>query len=117
MSDELLPCPFCGATAHVRRRSHSMPRPQRYQVQCGECYCGTSDRFETAEYAAASWNKRKTPQRVADMTRALEKIAEGCEQTAALGDGDEPAISHAEARTWAAVAKQARAALASSDSK
>lgn len=60
MSDPvpIAPCPFCNGNAHIRLRSHSMPRPQTYQVQCGECYCGTSDRYEVAAYAIATWNRR-----------------------------------------------------------
>ena len=80
----LAACPFCGANAHVRKRSHSMPRPQTFQVQCGECYCGTSDRYETEAYAIAAWNRRPVSTENAELKRQL---AEAGAFTQAQADG------------------------------
>lgn len=63
-SDSLLPCPFCGSSAHFSGDSHSV------YVACdshdcfaavGECYDrdGMPDHcFEDEAKAAAAWNRR-----------------------------------------------------------
>lgn len=54
----LKPCPFCGCDPTPRTRYHSMLREPTFQIQCAECYCGTSGRYQTIELAAAAWNAR-----------------------------------------------------------
>jgi Restriction alleviation protein Lar len=62
----LEPCPFCKGNAHVRERYSVMSGADRFQVQCGECYCGTSDRYECRDYAIAAWNRRSLTRPVED---------------------------------------------------
>lgn len=49
----------------------------------------------------------------AELRRVLTAIAEDCEKLAATWTPDHPEITKAEARTWAAVGRRARAALSS----
>lgn len=52
-------CPFCGSeSVHVRETPADTYGPTRYQVQCGECACGTSTRYEERHFAIAAWNRR-----------------------------------------------------------
>jgi Lar family restriction alleviation protein len=58
VSDLLLPCPFCGQKAYIRKRHHSMPRDPTYQAYCDDCGCGTSDLYRQPALAIQAWNQR-----------------------------------------------------------
>lgn len=64
MADELKPCPFCGASARIRRIDIcDAPEIVRYSVGCSELECIASsimmgDMFETKDDAVSAWNKR-----------------------------------------------------------
>lgn len=71
MSTELLPCPFCGATAsgyaiepHVHTLSiggFRMPdHPGSYVVE-GDCACGSGMIGDTQAEVTERWNRRATP--------------------------------------------------------
>ena len=56
-SDELLPCPFCGGEAVVRRGNVS----KLYYVRCSNIECAAlpiTDGFSTEGQAARAWNRR-----------------------------------------------------------
>lgn len=58
MSEKLLPCPFCGSEAEMKRNSGGI-----YFVKCKDKSCGARTRnFADNEGGAAySWNKRQEP--------------------------------------------------------
>lgn len=62
MSDNLLPCPFCGGTnleiAHAADKNGTYD----WKVACADCYI----LHETEEQAIASWNRRGIPGPVTD---------------------------------------------------
>lgn len=60
MSDEFLPCPFCGCAAQISVFPHA------YLVSCVKCQVGHTLR-DTREEAAAAWNRR------ADIDQAARK--------------------------------------------
>lgn len=66
LSESLLPCPFCGGSAHV---SYAPANDEAgipcYGITCGECKIligtvknGATDFFRTAVEAANAWNAR-----------------------------------------------------------
>lgn len=57
MSDEFLPCPYCGDEAVLQR---SGPRVRQYMVMCRSCHACNGWK-DTAEMAIASWNRRVRP--------------------------------------------------------
>lgn len=65
MSDELLPCPFCGGEARLQHDTSSDYRRQwKYLVICTNveaCWISGKE-FDTPEAAATWWNTRHEPQ-------------------------------------------------------
>lgn len=60
MTDELKPCPFCGAEAGTNERTDVQASPDAYNswmVLCGNCGCATSG-DESHDDAIATWNRR-----------------------------------------------------------
>lgn len=57
---KLKPCPFCGGKALPIERSVSIwdLKPHDFTVICRNCRAGIRQYFETAEEAAATWNRR-----------------------------------------------------------
>lgn len=54
MSEELLPCPFCGSEATCWKDQYG-----EFGVACNRVMCfEVSDRFESAELATEWWNRR-----------------------------------------------------------
>lgn len=58
-SSELLPCPFCGATAELRDDGDgvTMDGDQPYWIACRDCQASVSHFYE-AEDAIEEWNLR-----------------------------------------------------------
>ncbi len=56
MSEELLPCPKCGA-AWARRVMHTGRKWVRYCGECGEVFGA----YETEAEALAAWDRRASP--------------------------------------------------------
>jgi hypothetical protein len=62
MSDNLLPCPFCGSDAHIQEDD------DRFFAACTSCFCNVGEAydscampahiFHTKEAAAEAWNTR-----------------------------------------------------------
>ena len=56
--NELLPCPFCGKTAHLGHRDGGK-YDKYFLVMCDFCYARTVG--ETDAEAIAAWNNRANP--------------------------------------------------------
>lgn len=64
---ELLPCPFCGGKADIRKHSFWNDKAARfedktYSVKCCVCHTQIYPFFETEKLAIDAWNTR-TPQK------------------------------------------------------
>lgn len=104
MSDDLLPCPFCGGDARIwEDPSHSSAFFVGCDDPAGDCF-GSIHWEETREKAIAAWNRRALPAIDAREKALLADIARGPMQ----GELMEPwinsmktraALSEAEART------------------
>lgn len=73
-TDALLPCPFCGATAHMHEIDWC--EPAEWSAGCGECFAQTRSR-PTRATAALEWNRRALlagNDEVARLREALECI-------------------------------------------
>ena len=66
MSDELLPCPFCGESDDL-----DFENELHWEVVCGMCNARIG-MFETKEDAAAAWNAREQTPLEKDMLAALK---------------------------------------------
>ena len=101
MSD-LLPCPFCGGEPELIE-CDVPPYEGGDVIQCKRCQASSNVTFSCGEdgrpKVISAWNRRVTDPRVADMTRALEQIANSFDW-----------------RSQEHLAEIARASLASSDS-
>lgn len=67
MTDELLPCPFCGGQAEMRESS-----THDFYVKCKDCGAATRRNHENRNGAVMDWNAR------AERTCRME-TAEGCQ--------------------------------------
>jgi Lar family restriction alleviation protein len=73
MSDELLPCPFCGGkNVTLGTFSHSMPREPTWRVRCADCAC-ESGHFSVGMDAFAAWNRRAQSAEIARLTRERDE--------------------------------------------
>ncbi len=65
LSEELLPCPFCGAKKAGGGSEHwtdeSGVGHAEYGVSCGECWAST-DVYPRQEEAIEAWNRRASAQ-------------------------------------------------------
>ncbi len=69
MTDELLPCPFCGGEAQeyatmgtAEFAPYSSERDTKWCVSCRDCDCTKGESLDyTEEEAIKSWNTRKEP--------------------------------------------------------
>lgn len=77
MSDELLPCPFCGASAIVER-FESAKTPYEY-VSCVECDASTDTHCAIGE-SAEKWNTRATPANADSVVKIAEDVVENYRQ-------------------------------------
>ena len=60
MSDELLPCPFCGSEAYMSVQSYTLGSV--YQAGCGNVLCRAGGpKSDTEQAAAQRWNHRSCP--------------------------------------------------------
>lgn len=60
MSNELLPCPFCGC--HGVTMASDPSNPKRHAIKCEDCPGMADFHSSTAEQAIAAWNRRPTPE-------------------------------------------------------
>lgn len=69
MSEQLKPCPFCGAIAHLSELKQAAKPSPRYFVECsnqrGNCIASFSGtfgrRYYTIRDAIEQWNRRAEP--------------------------------------------------------
>ena len=88
MTEELLPCPFCGSTDV---EVHSTDRTHVKVVTCGSCYA-ESGGSETYIEAVELWNKRENKKNVVNERRSLiyiEGIVNELFKCAKNSDADE----------------------------
>lgn len=78
MSEQLLPCPFCGATADFEANIV-------WWVRCTECF-GEAESSETIAGAAANWNRRAVPPSIRDFLGKVQGVCMGV----AMSDHDHP---------------------------
>lgn len=65
MTDDLLPCPFCGAAAEMTV-VRSIGEPHEKSVHCTNDDCRVSQPFASGDYAIAAWNRRQLLAQPAD---------------------------------------------------
>lgn len=56
--DNLKPCPFCGAEAHIMHVEFN-DQDIWYTPQCFKCPCGWQYNYKTIEEAIEAWNTRE----------------------------------------------------------
>ena len=59
MSNELLPCPFCGGKAEILT-AESMHGGYLFGIMCNDC-CSRGDVYDTEAEAIDAWNTRVKP--------------------------------------------------------
>lgn len=81
MTTDLLPCPFCGASAELRHN-----KTWDYEVRCTKCRVKTRQHHENSVGAVMDWNKRAmlangaTVEAIRDaqFARAIQHIVDSC---------------------------------------
>lgn len=59
MSDELMPCPFCGGEARILEdTTGDYLWPDRFVVECSNEHCMASSMWSTRERVVFAWNRR-----------------------------------------------------------
>lgn len=110
MSEELKPCPFCGASVTAQETDDGPVRP--VSVICGECGA-SSDIHNTADEAIAAWNRRApmTAPTPAGEENVTENIAAFCD---ACAESSERHLFVDRAKAFRSAAQSIRSGLLSS---
>ena len=87
MTDELLPCPFCGGEASKR-----LFYKGKYRVHCNVCDANSDDVWDTEAEAIAAWNRRSVTASAVYGFKAAERT---CEYV-----GDDVSGGCSECRGW-----------------
>ena len=127
MSEELLPCPFCGGHASITRKDVE-PQGDPYYgskvedfVQCDDCGCVLFDQyfhegFSSNEDATKAWNTRTVQAAPSDRERRLEEALNRIVELDVRGD-DESNNCEAWAMHLEEAVEIARTALADAPDK
>jgi hypothetical protein len=79
---KLLPCPFCGGEAELRKQYSALEGEPKHYVRCSDGKCGA--RYVPGGFPVDEWNSRQSLSREAVRNEVLEEAAKVCDRISDL---------------------------------